>query len=73
MVTITFNPVLVADLQAIGQGLPAACVSGGIATYSGVSLALGTAPSVDTACLTRLGGMPVPRVRGFNRWWSPPW
>ncbi len=56
MVTITFNPVLVADLQQIGQGLPAACLSGGIATYSGISLALGTAPSVDTACLTRLQG-----------------
>jgi hypothetical protein len=51
MVTITFSPLLVGGLQALHQPLPAVCVSDGIATYSGVSLLAGTAPSVDTACL----------------------
>jgi len=34
--------------------LPAACVYGGIASYSGLSLATGAAPSVNAACLTRI-------------------
>ncbi len=54
VVTIIFNPTLVADLQAIHQPLPAVCVSDGIATYSGIALLAGTAPGVDTACLRRI-------------------
>jgi hypothetical protein len=54
MLTVTFNPVLVTELEQMGQRLPAACLDGGIATYSGAALAFGTAPGVDTACLAHL-------------------
>jgi hypothetical protein len=54
MVTITFSSTLAGDLQALHQPLPAVCVRDGIATYSGIALLAGTAPSVDTACLPRI-------------------
>jgi len=55
MTTIGFSQSLISVLQLLpGQRLPDACVSGGIATYSGISLALSTAPSVNTECLQRL-------------------
>jgi hypothetical protein len=56
MVRISFSPVFIAELQRLpGLGtLPAACVNGGIASYSGLSLATGGAPSVNAACLTRI-------------------
>jgi hypothetical protein len=56
VVRISFSPVFIAELQRLpGLGsLPAACVSGGIASYSGVALATGGAPSVNAACLTRI-------------------
>ena len=56
MVRISFSPVFIAELQRLpGLGtLPAACVNGGIASYSGLSLAIGAAPSVNAACLTRI-------------------
>jgi hypothetical protein len=57
MVTIAFSPLLVSELQQLpGGGLPDACVNGGIATYTGLALVLGVAPSVDTGCLSHLGG-----------------
>ena len=56
MVRISFSPVFIAELQRLpGLGtLPAACVDGGIASYSGLSLATGAAPSVNAACLTHI-------------------
>jgi len=56
MVRISFSPLLLSELQRFpGLGtLPAACVNGGIASYSGLSLAAGGAPTVDTACLSRI-------------------
>jgi hypothetical protein len=56
MVRISFSPVFIAELQRFpGLGtLPAACVNGGIASYSGLSLATGGAPAVNAACLTRI-------------------
>ena len=56
MVRISFSPVFIAELKRLpGLGtLPAACVNGGIASYSGLSLATGGAPSVNAACLTRI-------------------
>ena len=56
MVRISFSPVFIAELQRFpGLGtLPTACVNGGIASYSGLSLATGAAPSVNAACLTHI-------------------
>jgi hypothetical protein len=56
MVRISFSPLLISELQRFpGLGtLPAACVKGGIASYSGLSLAVGGAPTVNAACLTRI-------------------
>jgi len=56
MVRISFSPTLIAELQQIPSlgRLPSACVSGGIATYSGLALAAGGSPSVNAACLTRI-------------------
>jgi hypothetical protein len=56
MVRISFSPAFIAELQqvpALGP-LPAACVSGGIAAYSGVALAAGGAPVANTACLSQI-------------------
>src|ERR1035441_9690832 len=36
------------------QRHPAACVGGGIASYSGLSLAAGGSPTVNAACLSRI-------------------
>ena len=56
MVRISFSPLLLSELQQFpGLGkLPAACVSGGIASYSGLSLAAGGSPTVNAACLSRI-------------------
>ncbi len=56
MVRISFSPLFISELQRFpGLGtLPGACVTGGIASYSGVALALGGAPAVNAACLTRI-------------------
>jgi hypothetical protein len=56
MVRISFSPLLLSELQRFpGLGtLPPACVSGGIASYTGLSLAAGGAPTVNTACLSRI-------------------
>jgi hypothetical protein len=56
MVRISFSPALIAELQQLPSlgSLPAACVSGGIASYSGLALAAGGAPSVNAACLTQI-------------------
>jgi hypothetical protein len=56
MVRISFSPVFIAELQRFpGLGtLPTACVNGGIASYSGLSLATGGAPTVNAACLSRI-------------------
>ena len=46
MVRISFSPAFIAELQQLpGLGtLPAACVDGGIAAYSGLTLATGGDP-----------------------------
>jgi hypothetical protein len=62
MVSIAFSPTLIADLQAIHQPLPAACVSNGIATYSGFALVAGASPSVDTACLHNIDDVGAAQV-----------
>jgi hypothetical protein len=56
MVRISFSSVFITELERFpGLGtLPPACVNGGIASYSGLSLATGGAPSVNAACLTRI-------------------
>jgi hypothetical protein len=56
MVRISFSPLLISELQRFpGLGtLPAACVNGGIASYSGLALAAGGSPMVNTACLSRI-------------------
>src|ERR1035441_7058055 len=56
MVRISFSPLLLSELQRYpGLGtLPAACVNGGIASYSGLSLAAGGSPMVNGACLSRI-------------------
>jgi hypothetical protein len=53
---ISFSPAFIAELQQVPSlgKLPAACVSGGIASYSGLALALGGNPSVNSACLTQV-------------------
>ena len=56
MVRISFSPALIAQLQqlpSLGR-LPTACVSGGIAAYSGLALAAGGAPTVNAACLSQI-------------------
>ena len=52
MVRISFSPAFIAELQQLpGLGaLPAACVNGGIAGYSGLTLAAGGNPTVNAAC-----------------------
>lgn len=62
MMTISFSPTLVADLQALHQPLPPVCVSDGIATYSGIALLAGTGPAVDTACLHNIQDLGAARV-----------
>ena len=56
MARITFSPSLLAELNQIpGLGsLPRACVTGGIAAYSGLTLVWGGPPAVNTACLSRV-------------------
>ena len=56
MVRISLSPAFVAGLQQVpGLGaLPAACVNGGLAAYSGLALAVGGTPTVNTACLSRI-------------------
>jgi hypothetical protein len=55
MVRISFSPALISELQQLSLGpLPAACVNGGIAAYSGLALAAGGAPSVNGSCLTQI-------------------
>jgi hypothetical protein len=56
MVRISFSSVFITELERFpGLGtLPPACVNGGIASYSGLSLATGGAPAVNAACLTRI-------------------
>ena len=56
MVRISFSSVFITELQRLPglATLPPACVNGGIASYSGLSLATGGAPSVNAACLTRI-------------------
>src|ERR1039458_6908374 len=71
MVRISFSPVFIAELQRFpGLGtLPAACVNGGIASYSGLSLATGGAHS-EVVCNT-LPQFPtrVP-TRPCYAWWG---
>ncbi|MGD0832854.1 MAG: hypothetical protein ABSA40_00325 [Candidatus Dormibacteria bacterium] len=68
MVRIGFDPGLIKDLQQIpgSDGLPAGCVNGGIASYSGVVLALGGSPSVNRTCLTD-----VVNTAGGDVGWQP--
>lgn len=56
MARITFSPGLLAELNALpGLGsLPQACVTGGIAAYSGLTLVWGGAPAVNAACLSQV-------------------
>ncbi|MGD1033562.1 MAG: hypothetical protein ABR977_03930 [Candidatus Dormibacteria bacterium] len=56
MVRISFSPAFIAELQQLpGLGaLPAACVNGGIAAYSGLTLAAGGNPTVNAACLSNI-------------------
>jgi hypothetical protein len=56
MVRISFSPALIAELQQLPSlgSLPAACVNGGIAAYSGLALAAGGSPHVNAACLTHV-------------------
>ncbi|MGO8685804.1 MAG: hypothetical protein ACLQT7_01275 [Candidatus Dormibacteria bacterium] len=56
MVRISFSPAFIAELQQIPSlgKLPAACVSGGIASYSGLALAGGGDPTINSACLTQI-------------------
>jgi len=56
MVRISFSPTFIAALQQLpGLGaLPAACVNGGIAAYSGLSLTIGGDPTVNAACLSHI-------------------
>ena len=56
MVRISFSPTFIAELQQLpGLGaLPAACVNGGIAAYSGLTLVIGGDPTVNAACLSNI-------------------
>jgi hypothetical protein len=56
MVRISFSPTFIAALQQFPRlgPLPAACVNGGIATYSGLSLVAGGAPAVNAGCLSQI-------------------
>ncbi|MGA9112856.1 MAG: hypothetical protein WB802_03525 [Candidatus Dormiibacterota bacterium] len=56
MVRISFSPAFISELQQLpGLGaLPAACVNGGIAAYSGLSLAIGGDPTVNAGCLSNI-------------------
>ncbi|HAW09541.1 MAG: hypothetical protein ABSC16_05715 [Candidatus Dormibacteria bacterium] len=56
MVRISFSPSFIAALQQLpGLGaLPTACVNGGIAAYSGLTLATGGDPTVNAACLSHI-------------------
>jgi hypothetical protein len=56
MVRISFSPAFIAGLQQLPRPvtLPAACVNGGIAAYSGLSLAAGGAPTVNAGCLRQI-------------------
>jgi hypothetical protein len=56
MVRISFSPAFITELQQLpGLGaLPSACVSGGLATYSGLSLVAGGTPAVNAACLSKI-------------------
>lgn len=68
MVRIGFDPGLMKELQQTpGSGaLPSACVNGGIASYSGLVLALGGAPGVNHGCLGD-----VQNAAGGSVGWQP--
>jgi hypothetical protein len=68
MVRIGFDPALIKELQQLpgSGGLPAGCVNGGIAGYTGIVLALGGAPSVNHGCLTD-----VVNAAGGDVGWQP--
>jgi lysylphosphatidylglycerol synthetase-like protein (DUF2156 family) len=68
MVRIGFDQGLMKQLQHLpgSGGLPSACVSGGIANYSGLVLALGGAPAVNHGCLGD-----VQNAGGGNVGWQP--
>jgi hypothetical protein len=68
MVRIGFDPGLMKQLQQIpgAGGLPAGCVSGGIAGYSGWVLALGGSPLVNHGCLSD-----VQNAAGGDVGWQP--
>jgi hypothetical protein len=55
MVTITFDQSLISELQQVNHPLPAACLQGGIATYSGMTMTVDAPPSIDTGCFPFLG------------------